>query len=87
MDIDKAPKLLELAWHDCYGVVTPPDDVIADVLVRSGRRGFHRPGRAARCRGLAGPPLTRFAEGRLDSPASALRVRYPKDPGCQRTTQ
>jgi hypothetical protein len=26
-------ELLELAWHDCYGEVTPPDDVIDDVLL------------------------------------------------------
>ena len=25
-------ELLELAWHDCYGEVAPPDDVIDDVL-------------------------------------------------------
>ena len=25
--------LLELAWHDCYGEITPPDRVIEDVLV------------------------------------------------------
>ncbi len=29
-------ELLELAWHDGYGEVTPPDDVIADVLVVAG---------------------------------------------------
>jgi hypothetical protein len=28
-------ELTELAWHDCYGEVTPPDDVIADILVCS----------------------------------------------------
>lgn len=26
-------ELAELAWHDCYGEVTPPADVIADILV------------------------------------------------------
>jgi uncharacterized protein with von Willebrand factor type A (vWA) domain len=25
-------ELTELAWHDCYGEVTPPDEVIADIL-------------------------------------------------------
>ncbi len=25
-------ELTELAWHDCYGDVTPPDEVIADIL-------------------------------------------------------
>lgn len=39
--VDAALDLLELtefAWHDCYGEVTPPDDVIADILtVAQGR--------------------------------------------------
>jgi len=26
-------ELLELAWHDCYAELTPPVDVINDVLV------------------------------------------------------
>jgi hypothetical protein len=33
-----APDLLELteyAWHDCYGEVTPPDEVIDDILIVS----------------------------------------------------
>ncbi len=29
-------ELTELAWHDCYGQVTPPDDVIEDMLLLSG---------------------------------------------------
>lgn len=38
---DQAPialdllELTELAWHDCYGEVTPPEDVIADILLLS----------------------------------------------------
>jgi hypothetical protein len=28
-------ELVELAWHDCYGEITPPDDVIDDILVLS----------------------------------------------------
>lgn len=28
-------ELTELAWHDCYGDVTPPEDVIADILLLS----------------------------------------------------
>ena len=24
-------ELLELAWHDCYGEVSPPDQVVADI--------------------------------------------------------
>lgn len=27
--------LLEMAWHDCYGEVTPPESVIDDVLLCS----------------------------------------------------
>lgn len=29
--------LTELAWHDCYGEVTFPDDVLNDLLVLSKR--------------------------------------------------
>lgn len=29
-------ELLELAWHDCYGEISPPDEVVADVLLCSG---------------------------------------------------
>jgi hypothetical protein len=28
-------ELVELAWHDCYGEVTPPHGVIADMLLLS----------------------------------------------------
>jgi len=28
-------ELTELAWHDCYGEVTPSDDVIDDMLLLS----------------------------------------------------
>lgn len=28
-------ELTEMAWHDCHGEVTPPDDVIEDMLVVS----------------------------------------------------
>jgi len=31
-----ALELLELAWHDCYGESSPPDDVIDDVWLVSG---------------------------------------------------
>jgi len=27
--------LMEMAWHDCYGEVTPPDEVMDDVLLCS----------------------------------------------------
>ena len=29
-------ELLELAWHDCYDEVTPPEQVIEDIWVVSG---------------------------------------------------
>lgn len=28
-------EVLEVAWHDCYRELTPPDDVIEDILVCS----------------------------------------------------
>jgi len=28
--------LMEMAWHDCYGEVTPPEEVVDDVLSCSG---------------------------------------------------
>ena len=31
-------ELLEFAWHDCYGEITPPAEVIDDVLLCSGGR-------------------------------------------------
>jgi hypothetical protein len=29
-------ELLELAWHDCYSEITPPEEVVDDILVLSG---------------------------------------------------
>lgn len=29
-------ELTELAWHDCYGEVTPPDTVIDNIFICSG---------------------------------------------------
>jgi hypothetical protein len=26
-------ELAELAWHDCYGEITPPDDVVLNILI------------------------------------------------------
>lgn len=42
-------ELVELAWHDCYGESTPPEQVIDDVLLVSGGRlgGLVRAGRLA----------------------------------------
>ena len=37
-DVDAALDLLELtdlAWHDCYGEVSPPDQVVNDILTVS----------------------------------------------------
>jgi hypothetical protein len=31
-------ELVELAWHDCYGQIAPPDDVVADMLLLSDGR-------------------------------------------------
>lgn len=28
-------ELVELAWHDCYGDVTPPEEIIDDMLLLS----------------------------------------------------
>ena len=39
--VDRAPtvldllELVELAWHDCYGQVTPSDQIVEDLLVVS----------------------------------------------------
>ncbi|MEU4263132.1 hypothetical protein ACYCCF_23785 [Streptomyces argenteolus] len=57
-------ELVEYAWHDCYGDVTPGEDVVEDVLTCS--RGD-----------LA--QMTRFArpavEDRRDPPVAALETR------------
>lgn len=29
-------ELMEMAWHDCYGEVTPPDKVVDEILLCSG---------------------------------------------------
>ena len=33
--VSEALALMEMAWHDCYGSVTPPEEVIDDVLLCS----------------------------------------------------
>jgi hypothetical protein len=40
-------ELTELAWHDCYGEVTPPDEVMADIFA-VGRGSVSQFVRAAR---------------------------------------
>jgi hypothetical protein len=34
--VSRVFELLELAWHDCYGEITPSDEIIDDVLLCSG---------------------------------------------------
>ena len=34
-DVLNVLELFELAWHDCYGEVSPPEDVVDDVLLLS----------------------------------------------------
>ena len=29
-------ELMEMAWHDCYGEISPPEEVVDDVLACSG---------------------------------------------------
>lgn len=29
-------EITEYAWHDCYGEITPPDEVILNILICSG---------------------------------------------------
>jgi hypothetical protein len=29
-------EIVEMAWHDCYGEVTPPEPVVSDILIVSG---------------------------------------------------
>jgi len=40
-------ELTEFAWHDCYGDVSPPDDVVEDIFVVS-EGSLDRMTRAAR---------------------------------------
>jgi len=34
--VEQVLTLMEMAWHDCYGDVAPPHDVLANVLTCSG---------------------------------------------------
>ena len=29
-------ELMEMAWHDCYGEISPPEEIVDDVLLCSG---------------------------------------------------
>jgi hypothetical protein len=50
-------ELTEYAWHNCYEEITPPDQVIRNILICSLRRlGHDGPGGEARSFGVAGPP-------------------------------
>jgi hypothetical protein len=33
--VEQVLTLMEMAWHDCYGAVSPPEDVVANVLTCS----------------------------------------------------
>lgn len=51
-DVDAALDILELtelAWHDCYGEISPPENVVQDILTVSGGRldGLARAARLA----------------------------------------
>jgi hypothetical protein len=34
--VSRVLALMEMAWHDCYGEVTPPESLVDDVLLCSG---------------------------------------------------
>jgi hypothetical protein len=34
--VSRVLALMEMAWHDCYEEVTPPEEVVDDVLLCSG---------------------------------------------------
>ncbi|MFO7572870.1 MAG: hypothetical protein R6W48_09785 [Gaiellaceae bacterium] len=34
--VSRVFELMEMAWHDCYAEVTPPENVVDDVLLCSG---------------------------------------------------
>lgn len=34
--VSQALELMEMAWHDCYDEITPPEEVIDDFLLCSG---------------------------------------------------
>ena len=36
ISVEQVLTLMEMAWHDCYGEIAPPDDVLANVLTCSG---------------------------------------------------
>ena len=42
-------ELVELAWHDCYGEIAPPDDVVDDIftVAQGDLVGFARAARLA----------------------------------------
>ena len=42
-------ELVELAWHDCFGEISPPDDVVDDIftVARGDLAGFARAARLA----------------------------------------
>jgi hypothetical protein len=34
--VAKVFELMEMAWHDCYGELSPPEEIVDDVLLCSG---------------------------------------------------
>jgi len=34
--VSQVLELMEMAWHDCYGEITPPDEVVDNLLLCSG---------------------------------------------------
>jgi hypothetical protein len=36
LQVERVLTLTEMAWHDCYGEVSPPGDVIENIFVCSG---------------------------------------------------
>ncbi len=34
--VSRVLELMEMAWHDCYAEITPPEDVVDNVLLCSG---------------------------------------------------
>ena len=60
--------LLELAWHDCYGDPSPPEDVVEDVWLAAG-------GDLGRLVSAARLAVTDLRDLRMN--AEAVRARRP----------
>jgi hypothetical protein len=62
-------RLTEYAWHDCYGEITPPDDVILNILACS-RGDLAMMIRAARLAVLDRRDLQLWAESARNEPGA-----------------